>query len=432
MKRGQAWLVASALALAGVLGPAQGAWAERLDLDGVLALADASHPDLDLVRSREEAALAEARLAASLDDFRVSLEGALRSGRNETYNDRYHPDHQIRLLGRKNLYDGGVSEISTQAAKTEADARALQVMDTRTQRRLTLMARYFDVLLADMQYNADTEYMAVAYVDWDNNKDRQALGQIPQWKLVELEAKYQDSRTKRNDTRRKLREKRMQLAQAMNRADPVLEDLADPPLPGNDRKLPDFQALMNQALNHNPGLQAQTKLLAAAQLRRDGARAAYRPTLDFEAEAAAWSRESSTRDDVRAGVNFIIPLWQGDRVDAGLAREQARITEIQAQHEKLVMQLRESLLSVWEEIQYLQDSERQSAKTNVLYRDLSLEKARAEYEMELKTNLGTSMAETQAAQLRRRGVEYRLALAWARLEALLGTPVAEVKTKDPS
>ena len=43
--------------------------------------------------------------------------------------------------------------------------------------------------------------------------------------------------------------------------------------------------------------------------------------------------------------------------------------------------------------------------------------------MELKTNLGTSMAETQAARLRRRGVEYRLALALARLEALLGSPL---------
>ena len=42
--------------------------------------------------------------------------------------------------------------------------------------------------------------------------------------------------------------------------------------------------------------------------------------------------------------------------------------------------------------------------------------------MELKTNLGGSMAETQYAQLKRRAVEYRLALAWARLEALMGGP----------
>lgn len=428
IRSGWLWVAA----MLGCLGPAQAADTPKLTLDAVLALADAPHPDLDLVRAREAGALAEARLAQSLDDFRLSLEGALRSGRNEFYNDRYHPDHQVRLSARKSIYDGGLSGIGVAAAQEEASARSLQVMDARAQRRLTLMARYFDVLLADMQYNADTEFLAVAYVDWDNNKDRHALGQIPQWKLMELESRYQDIRTKRNDTRRKLREKRMQLALAMNRTDMVLEDLLDPALAENNRKLPQFDALLEYALAHNPGLQAQSRLLAAAQTRREAVRAAYRPTLEFEAEAAAWSRDSSTRDDVRAGVNFIMPLWQGDRVDAGLAREQARITEIQVQHDKMAMQLRESLLSVWEEIQYLLDSERESTRIKSQYRDLDLEKARAEYEMELKTNLGTSMAETQVAQLQRRAVEYRLALAWARLEALLGTPLADVKMKDKS
>lgn len=429
-RAGSAWLWVAALACC--LGSARAAEAPKLTLESVLALADAPHPDLDLAKAREAGARAEARLADSLDDFRVSLEGALRTGRNEFYNDRFHPDHQARLLARKSLYDGGLGDISVNAAAAEADARTLQVMDARTQRRLTLMARYFDVLLADMQYNADTEFLAVAYVDWDNNRDRHALGQIPQWKLVELESRNQNARTKRNDTRRKLREKRMQLAQAMNRQEQVLEDLIDPPLKDNDRTLPPLDVLVSHALAHNPGIQAQAKLLAAAQNRREAVRAGYRPTLEFEAEAATWSRNTSTRDDVRGGLNFVMPLWQGDRIDAGLAREQARITEIQLQHEKLTMQLRESLLSVWEEIQYLLDSERQSTRTNSLYRDMALEKARAEYEMELKTNLGTSMAETQLAQLLRRAVEYRLALAWARLEALLGTPLAEVKTKDKS
>jgi outer membrane protein TolC len=305
-------------------------------------------------------------------------------------------------------------------------------MDARAQRRLALMARYFDVLLADMAYNTDTEFMAVAYVDWDNNKDRHALGQTPQWKLMELEARYQDALAQRNDTRRKLREKRMQLAQAMNRAEPVLEDLVDPPLKDNDRKLPEYDVLMQHALAHNPGLQAQSRLLAATQVRRETARAILRPTLEVTADATDWSRESTTRDDMSVGLNFYMPLWQSDRMDARLAREQARITEIMAQQEKMVMDLRESVLSLWEEIQHLQGSARRSAQLQAQSRDLALEKAQAEYEMELKTNLGTSMAETQLAQLRRRAVEYRLALAWARLEALLGTPLADVKTKDKS
>ena len=411
---------------------AQAAESTKLTLESVLALADAPHPDLVVARAQEAVAQAEIQLAESLNDFQLSLEGALRTGHNGFYNNHFHPDHQARLIARKKLYDAGRTETRQAAARDEADARALQVMDTRAQRRLTLMARYFDVMLADMQYNADTEFMAVAYVSWDNAKDRQALGQMPQWQLAELESRYMETRTQRNDTRRKLREKRMQLGTAMNREGIVLEDLLDPALPDNERKLPDFDTLLEQTLAHNPRLRAQSQLLAAAQKRREAVRADYRPSLEFETEAAAWSRDSSTRDDLRAGFNFVLPLWQGGRQEAGLAREQARITEVQAQHEKLRMNLRESLLSVWEEIQYLQETERQSAVTSAKYRDLALEKARAEYELELKTNLGTSMAETQVAQIHRRAVEYRLALAWSRLEALLGAPLADVKKKDKS
>jgi hypothetical protein len=47
----------------------------------------------------------------------------------------------------------------------------------------------------------------------------------------------------------------------------------------------------------------------------------------------------------------------------------------------------------------------------------------------MKTNLGTSMAETQTALLRRKRVEYQLALALARLAALAGELPSAQTTK---
>ena len=419
----------SACLLAASLASAP-AFAEPLTLEAVLALAEQPHPDLAWAQSQEASARAEEQLAASLNDFQVTLEGGLRGGRNTSAQPHFEPDHQARLNARKRLYDGARSSERAAAAKDELTARTLQTLDTRAQRRITLMARYFDVLLADMQYNADTEFMSVAYVAWDNAKDRHALGQIPAWQLSELEARYQDSRTQRNDTRRKLREKRMQLASAMNRADIVLDDLADPKLVENERAVASLPSLLAHAAQHNPRLQAQRQLLSAAQKRREAARADYRPSLEFEAEAAAWSRPSTTRDEVRAGLNFVLPLWHGGRQDAALAREQARISEIQSQHARLEQEVRESVLALSEEIEFLKDSERRSAAMQTQYREAALDKARAEYEMELKTNLGASMAETQTAQIRRRAAEYRLALSLARLEAVLGSPLTQVKQKE--
>jgi hypothetical protein len=56
--------------------------------------------------------------------------------------------------------------------------------------------------------------------------------------------------------------------------------------------------------------------------------------------------------------------------------------------------------------------------------------------MELKTNLGFALADTQSAAIRNKQVEFRLALALAKLEALVGEPldamVGGVMTKGKS
>jgi hypothetical protein len=91
------------------------------------------------------------------------------------------------------------------------------------------------------------------------------------------------------------------------------------------------------------------------------------------------------------------------------------------------LDLADTLLATLQEIEWLRSSSRAAADKQIDYRDWALERARAEYELELKTNLGTSMAETQMAQLRRKRVEYRLALALARLEALSGGSLPPVE-----
>jgi outer membrane protein TolC len=117
------------------------------------------------------------------------------------------------------------------------------------------------------------------------------------------------------------------------------------------------------------------------------------------------------------------PLYQGDRVNARIAREQAQFHKLQAGYDKLKMGLSQALLENWLEIEQLQKTVRSAAKKQTAFRDLALERSRAVYELELKTNLGDSMAATVEAKLRERHTEYQLALAFARLEALLGKPL---------
>jgi outer membrane protein TolC len=396
--------------------------AAPLTLEAVLAEVDAPHPELRVSEARHALARADQQLAASLDDLSVTLDATLRSGRNPALGG-YAPDHLARLNIKKTLLDAGRFEALRGATENETAAAFLQHTDLRAQRRITLMARFFDVLLADLAYAADSEFMAVAYVRWDNGKDLHQLGQIstPQW--LDLEARYQELRLRRNDSERRMREKRALLAMAMNRPGDLASEVVDPALTGNNRALPEFDNLLVHLTAHNPKLAALRLQLEAARLRVTGVRASDGPRLEAEAEAGAYSRDASTRDSVRAGINLVWPLSQGRRTDGEIAREQARLQQLQAEADLLALNLRQALYDTWQEIQLLRDVERKTTQAQAVQRDWALERARAEYELELKTNLGVSMAETQAARLLNRSVEYRLALAWARMDALLGVPL---------
>ncbi|KAB2317975.1 TolC family protein [Betaproteobacteria bacterium SCN1] len=409
MKRAALALLALALS-----GPATSA---KLTLEEALASADA-HPDRRLAESELALARADRAQAGSRQDFALYLDGSLRTGRRPDGD--WKPDNVGRIVARKPLFDFGRSGGAVDAADQEIAARQAALLDTDNLRRIDIMARYFDVLLADMQYAADNEFMAVGYVSWDNAVDRHEVGQISQPALLRLEADYQDLRERRNASLQRMRASRQRLAHAINRPGELPADLADPDLRGNDRPIVDYEKLLPWVQAHNPRLRALRAQLDAADARIGAARAERNPTLDAEVIGGGYSRDSVTRDELSAGLVFNIPLYQGARVDAREARERALKMRIQAQLDGLAFELSDALLATLQEIEWLRGSGRQAAGKQIEYRDWALERARAEYELEMRTNLGSSMAETQMAQLRRKQVEYRLALALARLEALSG------------
>lgn len=389
-----------------------------LTLSETLATADAGHPDLAIAESDLAASLADRDLAGSRQDFNLFLDGSLRTGKQPGAD--WEPDNIGRIVARKTLLDFGRTEQTLAAADQEVAARRATLFDTRAARRINLMARYFDVLLADQQYAADNEFLGVASVTLDNARDRFTLGQITQPQFLELEAHFQDVRERRNASLQQLRGTRQKLADAMNRPGNFPVELVEPTLPGNEQAVSEYAVLLPVIIEHNPALRGLDAQINASDARIAAIRAERRPTLDAEVLGAGYSRSSSTRDQVSAGLLFNVPLYQGGRIDARVAREQSLKARLLAQREKLKLGLNETVLDTLHEIEWLRSSSRPAADKQIEYRDWALERSRAEYELEMKTSLGTSLAETQTALLRRKRVEYRLALALARLAALSG------------
>lgn len=393
------------------------ALAERLTLEQALASATAAHPDRQIAASELALSRADRAQAASRQDFSLFLEGSLRSGRRPDGD--WKPDNLGRFVAKKPLLDFGRSSQAIAAADQEIVARQSALFNVENLRRIDIMARFFDVLLADQQYVADNEFMTVAYLDWDKARERFELGSGSRPDLLRLEALYQDWRERRSASQQRMRSTRQKLANAII-LQKLPDELVEPALKGNARPLPEYESLLPWVLQKNPRVQAAQAQVAAADARIAALRSERNPSLDAEVIGAGFSRESTTRDEISAGLVFSIPLFQGGRVDARVARELAQKERSLAELEKLKLDLAETLLATLQEIEWLRGSGRAAADKQIEYRDWALERSRAEYELELKTNLGTSMAETQAAQLRRKQVEYRLALALARLEALSG------------
>ena len=396
---------------------------KALTLEQALASIEAPHPDWQAAQAERDSAIADRDLAASRTDSSINFEGILRSGAESTPPNTVASDNSVRLTARKTLYDFGRSSAATEAANAELNAREADLITARERRRLEVMTRYFDVLIADMQYTADNELMAVVYVGFDQGRDNFTAGKISAVDLAGLETRYQDVLVKRTLSAQRQRITRALLANAMNRPGDLPGDLVDPKLESNNRKLPEYDSLINIMLENNPRLLAQREMLAASQQRLQSLRAEKGPTLDAELQAADYSRTALTRDNLSAGLILSWPLYQGNRTDSRVAKEYAQLNKVQANTDKLKMDITQSLLETYLEIVQLQSSGRSAALKQVEHRDLVLERSRGLYEMELKSNLGTSMTDTVEANMRVRRNEYQLALSFARLEAILGKPL---------
>ncbi|MBS1219489.1 MAG: hypothetical protein H6R21_2622, partial [Proteobacteria bacterium] len=317
--------------------------AERLTLDEALAAVAAAHPDRRMAESDLAVSRADRDQAASRRDFSLFLDGSLRTGLRPDdglpYAGDWRADNVGRLVARKPLLDFGRTDEAVAAADQEILARQADLLNVESLRRIDIMARYFDVLVADQQYVADNEFMTVAYLEWDKARERFELGIGSRPDLLRLEAFYQDWRERRSASLQNMRSTRQKLANAMYRPAQLPTELAEPELKDNARTVPDYASLLAWVMQKNPRVQSLQAQVAAADARLAAIHAERYPVLDAEVIGASYSRPSTTRDDLSAGLVFNIPLYQGGRVDARVTRELAQKERRVAELEKLKLDL---------------------------------------------------------------------------------------------
>lgn len=398
---------------------------EPLTLEQALELADSGHPELVVAETGVERAQAVREGVEAADNWRADLEGRLQwVDPSPRLADQGNEDHKIALVVSKRLYDFGRTEAALAAAESELRSSRLLYADARTRHRIAVMEAFFDVLLADLAYSRDNEAMATAYVAFDRQRDRLEQGKISDIEVLQTEAQYQQVRARRYASDVARRSSRARLALLLNRPGKLPATLVRPELPDLDRKLPEVERLQELALANNPELMALRAQVEAARERLQAARADRYPVITGEMEAADYSRELGSSDRLRAGVTINVPLYQGGAVRAEVARQQADMKRTAALRAQAEMNLRQAVLDLWQRV-YVLRAERDQAQVEIDYRDLYLDRSRALYELNIRTDLGDSMVRFSAARYDSAKAAFELALALARLEALLGLPIPE-------
>jgi outer membrane protein TolC len=380
-----------------------------------------THYELMAIEQRLLAIRAELGIEQGNNGFSLDFIGRIRQvGLSDVARDDDDDggDSAASLVLSRPIYDFGLQDSRENQFSLQLQALEHQKYLLIEQRRLEIMEKYFAVLTADNYFISENEALAMGFIHYDNALQDQELGLVAEIEVLRLQAEYEVIRQKRYLAEQQQRLTRAILAEAMGHPEQLPSELEVPEI-NPARALPeDFDMLVKRALLNSPEAYAAHANTQAAQAAIGIAEATDNASLDLQLEVSSYQRETRTRDDWRAGLYLEIPLYSGSspaRVNLAVARHKQAL----ASQQQMQSHLRLEVLELWQQIQQLK-LEIQGRSIEQDYRDKYLDRSRAEYELEFKTDLGDSMVLYSRSSAEYLQALYAFELAYQRLSALVG------------
>jgi outer membrane protein TolC len=333
--------------------------------------------------------------------------------------DPSHNDSSASITVRKELYDFGQSEAELASSQQSAEAQAFETQRQKQLAQLAVMRAFYDVVLSDLAFARDNEWMAIAYIQADRAKQRNEMGQVNDVDMLALEAISQEVRRRRFESESRQRLTRAQLAIAMGRPGDLVSTVARPSveLPKEDPE--DFDAYWNDVLKNNLQLKRLRQQRDAAKLSVKAAKQSDGPRVVGELDSLVMNRSTASTHPFAAGLLFEVPLSRGGRTEAAVASAEAKVTSAEAALRLKEYELREQALKLWLARSDLR-AQLQEQKAKETYRDVYLDRSRALYELELKADLGDAMTKTSEVRLDIARVLFDWAMNEAKIKAMVG------------
>jgi outer membrane protein len=335
-------VLASAAVVALVTGLGAPAWAETLQ--EAIALAYQTNPSLLGQRANQRAldeTVVQARsglrptLSASAgvdytrSDFPAATQGASTSSESDTAT--------VGVSLSQNLWTAGRTSLAVDQARASVMAGRENLREIEQSVMLSVIQAYVNVT-RDMEIlRIRQENLAVLQRQLEETSARFEVGEITRTDVAQAEASLAQSEADLANAQAQLSTTRAAYAAVVGQSPSDLE--AAPALPTVPT---DFDAAMETALAHNPGVLSAGYSLQAAEAAVAAARAEYRPSVRATASYGGTATDLGNLDELAdrrsftAGATLSVPLFTGglNRSRVAQALEQANAAQIAVEGER--------------------------------------------------------------------------------------------------
>jgi len=320
----------------------------------------------------------------------------------------------------KVLYDQNV-EINQNAAKSTVKNTEFALQQLKIDKTTQVMQAFFNIILADMRHETVLERLAISAIRANRIQDNFDVEDASEVELLEKRTLTQSDVVKRIEAEAAQITTRAKLAQLLNIAyENRPDNLVKPDLTYFFKKeLAGFEIWQKKIQLSNLELGELRRVLANLKQQRNLEKNNKEIVISSNIKLGEQSYDSSKNGNWRAGISFIMPFGQSQSQKNKTSKLLTKIKQQQLRIEQRTQALNQQALSLWLKLKTLKQRH-QALTTELDYRDLYLELARANYEMEIKSDIGSAMSNLTDTEWKLTKNEFDFVIVFIQLQQLAG------------
>ena len=317
--------------------------------------------------------------------------------------------------------EAAVDPQTVNRARADTDRAERSLERQRQLHRFEIMHKFFNVLLADLDYAVKNEKMTLAFLPYNRLREEMEMYEAhAEVDVLALETIYRERFHVREAAAMNQISSRRDLGQALGIPDYIPRDLAEPDVSGYvERPIPEYEDFLAEVSGNSFEIADAEMKLRSAKDALKATEKQYAPKLEAVIEAAAWEMEIGSRNSSSVGLQLRFPLTAGKMKSQALKLGGIEVERAQSELNVVKDDHRRRAFELWKKLKLL-EVELAAAKVRSDFRDQYMDRSRALYELEEKSDLGNAQAELLFAYYEMRRIEFELALTWTEADMMKG------------